>query len=206
MLGWHFTAATLRDGRPVPPIGETLTHEGPLKVRRSGLHASEHPFDALRYAPGPILHRVRSTGTVSDDDDEAVPGERTIVSTERTILATRDATLLLDVFARRCALSAIDKWDAPAQVRRYLEHGIPGMRDSAWQAARDAAWTEGADKAGLVPWRAGAAWTSAVAAIGGSPAVAAGAAAIALKDTERKAQRRHLAELVVAEFADAMGE
>ena len=49
---YHFTSDQLRDGRPIPPVGEWLIHEGPLEMRCQGLHASAHPFDALTYAPG----------------------------------------------------------------------------------------------------------------------------------------------------------
>ena len=49
---YHFVGDELRDGRPVPPVGEWLVHDGPVKMCESGLHASRHPFDALMYAPG----------------------------------------------------------------------------------------------------------------------------------------------------------
>lgn len=37
---WHFTNGKLRDGGPVPAVGETLIHEGPVVMCESGLHAS----------------------------------------------------------------------------------------------------------------------------------------------------------------------
>lgn len=40
---WHFVADTLRDGRPVPPDGMWLRHEGRIKICASGLHASRRP-------------------------------------------------------------------------------------------------------------------------------------------------------------------
>ncbi len=52
---YHFVGDTLRDGRPVPLDGEWLVHEGPAVMCESGLHASRHPYDALRYAPGNVL-------------------------------------------------------------------------------------------------------------------------------------------------------
>ena len=65
-LAWHFVGATLRDGRPIPPDGEWLVHDGPLVLCHSGLHCSIDPFDALSYAPGPVLCRVEYGGEVSD--------------------------------------------------------------------------------------------------------------------------------------------
>ena len=64
---YHFTGDVLRDGRPIPPVCQTLVHDGPLVLCAQGLHASEHPFDALAYAPGARLHRVTSgdgSGTI----------------------------------------------------------------------------------------------------------------------------------------------
>ena len=29
---YHFTSATLRDGQPIPAIGETLVFDGPLEM------------------------------------------------------------------------------------------------------------------------------------------------------------------------------
>ena len=55
---YHFTGSTLRDGSPIPEPGVWLKHDGPIVPCASGLHASEHPFDALAYAPGNMLHKV----------------------------------------------------------------------------------------------------------------------------------------------------
>lgn len=52
VFAWHFVGETLRDGRPVPPDGEWLTHDGVCVLCESGLHASRDPFDALYHAPG----------------------------------------------------------------------------------------------------------------------------------------------------------
>ena len=48
---WHFVGKKLRDGRPIPADGVKLRHTGPVVMCKSGLHASLHPFDALKYAP-----------------------------------------------------------------------------------------------------------------------------------------------------------
>ena len=46
---------------------------------------------------------------------------------------------MLREFARWCALSVIDKWDAPEIVRRYLETGDESIRAAAIAAASAAA-------------------------------------------------------------------
>ena len=58
MKAWHFVGEMLRDGRPVPPDGEWLVHDGKLVMCESGYHASEQLLDALYYAPGSIICRV----------------------------------------------------------------------------------------------------------------------------------------------------
>lgn len=55
LIAYHFVADKLRDGRPIPPDGEWLIHDGPVEICRSGLHASWRASDALRYAPGLTL-------------------------------------------------------------------------------------------------------------------------------------------------------
>lgn len=54
VFGWHFVGAALRDGRPVPPDGEWLVHEGPVRISNSGLHGGRRILDALKWAPGSV--------------------------------------------------------------------------------------------------------------------------------------------------------
>jgi hypothetical protein len=44
---WHFVGATLRDGSPIPADGNVLKFNGDPVLCETGLHASQHPFDAL---------------------------------------------------------------------------------------------------------------------------------------------------------------
>lgn len=143
---YHFFGERLRDGRPVPADGERLTaYDQPLKLCSYGLHASRHPADALRYAPGSNLALVDLSGDVLEGDDK-------LCASERTIIARIDATPLLRQFAREQALSVLHLWDAPGVVRRYLETGDESLRVAAWAAAWD---TEAAAK---IAWTA--AWTA----------------------------------------------
>jgi hypothetical protein len=135
MIGYHFTDGKLRDGRPLPPIGEWLIHDGPIIVCKRGLHASEEPLDALNYAPGPFLDRVELDGELQPHGD---PVDKWAGRLRRRIGGI-DATELLWNFARWCALQVIDEWYAPEIMREYLETADPALRQAAGEAAR-AAW------------------------------------------------------------------
>jgi hypothetical protein len=174
-LAWHFVGDTLRDGRPVPPDGEWLVHEGAAVMCESGLHASRKPSHALQYAPGAILCLVECDDIVSEQDDK-------LVCRRRRIIKRIDATGLLRAYARKCALSVIHLWDAPAAVREYLETGDESKMDAAraaaraagraaaraagraaaWDAARAAAWDAAWDAAWAAAWDA--AWDASRAA------------------------------------------
>lgn len=150
-VAYHFVGSTLRDGRPVPPDGVWLEHDGPIAIRKSGLHASRRPWHALQFAQGATLCLV--------DLDEIVAEEgNKLVARRRRIVRRVDLTADLRAFALQCARDVLHLWDAPDVVRRYLESGDETLR----AAAQAAAWAdEGADA--LVAARK-AAWTAAWAA------------------------------------------
>src|SRR5690606_39639064 len=167
-VGWHFVAADrrlrwpLRRGEPRPVVqpGMTLRVEGPPVLCEWGLHASRRGLDALQYAPGPVVCRVRLGGEIVEGDDKAA-------ATERTVLWMADATRTLHEFGLWCAEQALQReraagrepdprsWKALEVKRRWLA-GDAGddelaaaraaARDAAWDtardAARDAAWGE----------------------------------------------------------------
>lgn len=161
VLGWHFTGDTLRDGRPVPAVGETLVHDGPVVICDSGLHFSRWLIDALRYAPGPMIHRVECRKVLEEHYNKAV-------CRERTILWTVDGEEILRDFARRCVLDVIHLCDAPEVVVKYLRSGDADLKDAAWDAAWGGTWdaTRGARCAAQAA-RA-AAWEAARYAASGS--------------------------------------
>jgi hypothetical protein len=131
MKAWHFTNGNrLRNGDPLPAIGEPLRYDGVVKIRKTGLHASKRLLDALDYAPGSMLHRVECREIVERDHDK-------FVCRERTILWSLDVDELLRQFARRCALDVIHLWDAPDVVVQYLKTGDETLRDTAWDTAWD---------------------------------------------------------------------
>ena len=135
-FGWHFTNDKLRDGSPIPPVGKWISVKGPLELCAHGLHFSKQPFDALQYAPGPLLHRVEVRGEILHGEDKGCASERRIVQ-------SMDATELLRYFARMQALSVVHLWDVPEVVLDYLMTGDEAIRDAARDAAsaaRAAAW------------------------------------------------------------------
>ena len=142
-IAWHFTSSTLRDGSPIPAVGQTLIFPGKIKICEAGYHWSRRPSQALRYAPGPMLHKVSYGGDVIEKDDKGV-------SSERTILASIDATHLMRRFAADQALSVAHLWDMPQIVREYLTT----LDESKKNAARNAAWDAAGEAAGEAAWEA----------------------------------------------------
>ncbi len=194
LFAWHFCADTLRDGSPIPDDGVTLRHDGNLVMCETGLHASVNIMDALTYAPGHTICRVRVEGHEEQGHNDK------LVCRSRTILWRIDGEQVLRDFARWCALQVIDLWDAPAVVREYLETGKEELRVAAW----DAAWIATATTAGTTAWNGAraatraaagtatraAAWAAAGAAASAAAWDAAGAAA-------RDAQNKQLTAMVM---------
>ena len=137
---WHFVAESgklgYKDGRVVKPRKKYTVDCEPV-LCTSGLHASARLIDALQYAPGPILCKVRLGGEVVHGDDKSV-------ATERTVVAMADVTDILRAFARK---TAADVWykefkrgQYPA-VDLWLDRGEEKDRSAARSAAESAAWS-----------------------------------------------------------------
>jgi hypothetical protein len=132
ILAWRFCGDTLRDGRPIPPDGEVLTHEGELIMCAKGLHASVKIMDALECAPGNNIFRVECAGKIIKSSDK-------LVCTERKILWRINGESTLRLFARQQALSVAHLWEMPSIVREHLETGKEESRAAAGAAAGAAA-------------------------------------------------------------------
>jgi len=166
-VAYHFVGSTLRDGRPVPPDGVWLEHDGPIAIRESGLHASRRPWHALQFASGETLCLVEVDGVVEEAGNK-------LVARRRRIVRRVDLTADLRAFALQCARGVLHLWDAPDVVRRYLESGDETLRAAAkaaaladeggdaWAAARDAALADERAYARTAAWAA--ARTAALAA------------------------------------------
>ena len=162
LKAYHFTNDKLRDGRPIPRKRVWLKHKGAVIPCQSGLHASIHPFEALQYAPGHLLHLVEVRGEIQNH------GKDKIVGRERRILKTINAEKLLRDFARWNALQVLPLWpNAPEVVVQFLKTGDESLRaaarDAATAAARDAVWAAATAAARDAAWDAAwaAAWNAA---------------------------------------------
>jgi hypothetical protein len=134
---WYFAEYGDRlrynDGRKIK-IGIAHKVKGTPIMCQFGLHASPTIRDALTYAPGPILYRVKLGGTIVKQADKSA-------ATERTYLERINANEILHAWGRACALKMVDLWDCPRVVRDYLETGDESLRSAAESAAESAAWS-----------------------------------------------------------------
>jgi len=161
-IAWHFTKhKVLRDGSAIPAIGVPLVHTGPIEICRYGLHASTSVLDALAFAPGPVVHRVLCSGIAEEHSDK-------FVCTQRTIIASADATEELESFARWSALQVVNLWDCPDIMLQYLKTGD--------QELRDAAVARAASRASYASYAAARAVSYAISCAHNDPYVAADAA------------------------------
>ena len=196
VTAYHFVGATLRDGRPIPPDGEWLEHDGKVEMCNSGLHASRHPLDTLQFAPGSTLCLVECEDIVTEHDDK-------LVCRRRRIVARIDATDLLWRAAREYAQAVLHLWDAPQVVKDFLASGDESLRGAARAAARGAARGAASAAAMDAAWAAAmdAAWAAARAAARAAAWDAAWAAAWdAAWDAARGAQRTIFQRLVDEAF------
>lgn len=190
VLAWHFLPddGKLRYGsHTTVRVGETLSLPGgrPHMCKR-GFHASERLIDALVYAPGSLVCRVRVEGDIDTQPDK-------LVGRSRTVLWMADATTALHEFSVWAAEWILDRseargWEidprsraAVEAKRAWLRHEITDAQlaaardavrdaawaaarnDAAWDAARDTAWAAARDAAWDATWGAAsdAAWDDA---------------------------------------------
>lgn len=109
MIGWHWCKNDRMlgygDGRKVVD-GETLEETRPIKLCERGMHASGKILDAIRYAPGNVICRVKLHGEVIKGDDK-------LVASKRTVLWSVDASKALLLWAADCAERALSRVENP---------------------------------------------------------------------------------------------
>lgn len=192
-LAWHWAKNSLRTKHSDEPlvVGETLEASGPLELCSNGMHASLCPLDALQYAPGSMLCRVRLDG-------EIIKGEDKLCARKRTVFWTADAEKMLHEFACLCAERALDKvivkdersWNAIKVKRLWL---AGKATDAELAAAEAAAWDAAWDSDRSVAWAA--AWAADLAAEAAAWD-AARAAAWDARAAERSWQRDTLNQMI----------
>ena len=161
MKAWHFLAENkklgYKDGRLVR-VGHTFKCDpDSLVMCKSGFHATKRLFDALKYAPGPVVCRVELGGRILHQDDKSV-------ASERTVIAMADASTVLHEFACWCEEQALKNIKNPdprsvaaiAATRAWRESEITDAEllaaaglaadRSAWLAAGSAADRSAADR------------------------------------------------------------
>jgi hypothetical protein len=204
-LWWHFLSDDGRMAygkRGLVAVGTTYRIRSTPVLCGRGFHAAARPLDALNYAPGALVCRVRLGGLIVVGDDK-------VAAQERTVVWMADATRTLHEFAcwaaewildrREAAGGTIDPRSRAAVVakRRWLAGEITDQElaaawDAAWDAARAAAraaaWAAAGAAARAAAWAAAgaAAW----AAAGDAAWDAAGAAARAAAGAAARAAAR----------------
>ena len=131
---WWFSEGTTLphgDGREAK-IGTVHKVTGRILACKNGLHGSENPLDALKYAPGAMVWKTRHWGTVHREKDK-------LCSTYREYVAGGvDASATLRAFARWCALQVyteLAEYDKDGIIKRWIETGDESIRSAAESAA-----------------------------------------------------------------------
>jgi hypothetical protein len=158
LLAWHWLADDRKTqyDRPrvlvTPGLKLSLPDGEEPKLRQRGFHASVRVLDALLYAQGAVICRVRLSGIIVRGDDK-------VVASSREVLWMADATETLHLFACDEAERAMARVENPdhrsvaaiVAKRAWLRGEITDKQlDAAWDAASDAAW----DAARAAAWDA----------------------------------------------------
>jgi len=219
MLAWHFLPddGRLQFGRRSKVnVGQTLRRDpNKLKLCVYGLHASVKPLDAIMYAPGSIICRVKLGGRIIEGTDKCV-------ASRRTVLWMADASRELRLFGCWCVRNVeladgLKVWDLLTDERsktavevaeRYVDGLATGKElivaraaalVAAWhaaRAARDAAWIAArVASMNAAEVARDAAWIAAMVASMNAARVASWSVGTSTRDAENKALERMLLAL-----------
>jgi hypothetical protein len=168
---WHFVPEDrmLRYGSNLlVEVGYVYSEPaGELAMCQHGMHASRHPSDALVYAPGPVLCRVRCWGDVQEQGDK-------LVCRYREVVEMRDISHELRLYACWCVretplADGRKVWDllTDSRSRAAVEIAEQFCAGTATLDQLDAAWAaaSAAGAAGVAAREAaaGAAWAASTA-------------------------------------------
>ena len=132
ILAWHFLCPgeALRTGDKAPKDGEWLIYKHRPWICQRGLHASEHPFDALKYAPSLTLCLVRCTKPIEIHEDK-------FVCQARQIVARRNVKPLILEMARMAVLSEVSRRSAHTDdvSQSLLDYLITGEKPRDYHQA-----------------------------------------------------------------------
>ena len=134
ILAWHFTDGyKLRDGTPLK-VGKTYHFESTPVFCDSGYHASIKILDALIYAPGTVVSRVKCWDITEKNNDK-------FVCKNRKVLWTFDIEMILYEFACRVAEHILKRYEN-GDRRNYeaIEAKRKWMRGEISDSELDAAW------------------------------------------------------------------
>jgi hypothetical protein len=155
-IGYHFLASPDRLGysdNRRPEKGVTMRDpdlsksEGELKLCKGGFHACTQAIDALQYAPGSWVAKVKLSGTILKDTNKACATERTPLTSYVDL--TRKLHLFAIGEARRALHMAKVKdercWNVLKMKLKWLlgkvtDDKLAVAREAAQEAAREAAW------------------------------------------------------------------
>src|ERR1039458_2960111 len=137
VVAYHFLADPTKlahTGETLPPVGKRISLAKGVKpvLCKTGFHGSMRPLDAISFAPGPYLCRVRLSGIVVKGDDKCVASARTLLT------GPVDVSVELRIFAAHQALAAAD---AAEKVLPNFEKVFPDdkrVREAIAQARKTA--------------------------------------------------------------------
>ena len=135
--GWWFGTTKKRlswgDNRHIK-IGRTHKIKGDIIPCKRGLHLSKKMIDAVNLSSGPVVYRVRGSGTIIPHGD---PNDKYACSERTYLYGGVDCSGIFDKFSRLCALDVAKSWDAPDIVIEYLKTGNKNLKQRAFNLAYD---------------------------------------------------------------------
>ena len=143
MIAYHFLKADMRAGQGLQKawkVGETRTLKGGAVIPCArGFHGSPTAFDALQFAPGPMLCLVELRGDVTPHGN---PVDK-YVARSRKLIAVVNVERELRLFAADCAEHVLWIFEKEFPNDSRPRDAIAAARDRA-DAAGGAAWAAGA--------------------------------------------------------------